>query len=253
MIRLQCSEIWGGVKNQDVDVCSPGLNVSLYSSSCDSGKGGDVYYFSLCSADRVTRIALADVVGHGEQVSRIGQWVYEQMAARLDQSDLPGMMASLNERVLRKGFKALSTAVVMSYYQDLQQVYYCYAGHPPMLTRSRDGAYYELTAPRSDKVENLPFGVTDEVSYSLSDAPLEENDLLLIYSDGVLEAPNRDGDLFGMERLRATLAEMGNVDAMELKRGVIKRLRDWTGGSLDHDDVTVIVIQVDEHGGAHNA
>ena len=253
MLRLQCSEVWGGIKNENLDVCSPGLNVSLFSSSCDGGKGGDVYYFSLCSADRVTRIALADVVGHGEEVCQIGQWVYEQMAARLDQSDLPGMMASLNERVVRKGFKALSTAVVMSYYQDLQQVYYCYAGHPPMLTRSRDGAYYELTAPRSDKVENLPFGVTDEVSYSLSDAPLEEIDLLLIYSDGVLEAPNRDGDLFGMERLRATLAEMGNVDAMELKRGVIKRLRDWTGGSLDHDDVTVIVIQVDEHGGAHNA
>ncbi len=50
MLHLQCSEIWGGIKNQDVDVCSPGLNVSLYSSSCDGGKGGDVYYFSLCSS-----------------------------------------------------------------------------------------------------------------------------------------------------------------------------------------------------------
>lgn len=251
MIRLQCSEIWGGIKNQDVDVCAPGLNVSLYSSACDSGKGGDVYYFSLCSADRVTRIALADVVGHGEQVSQIGQWVYEQMVAKLDEFDMPGMMVSLNQRVVRKGFKALTTAVVLSYYHDLHQVYYCYAGHPPMLTRSPDGDYHELTAPRSDHVDNLPFGVTDEVSYPLSDAPLRENDLLLIYSDGVLEAPNRDGDLFGLERLRATLVEMGNVDAMELKRGVITRLRDWTGGSLDHDDVTVIAIQVDEHGLAH--
>ena len=253
MIRLQCSEIWGGIKNQDVDVCSPGLNVSLYSSSCDSRKGGDVYYFSLCSADRVTRITLADVVGHGEQVSQISQWVYEQMAAKLDESDLPGMMASLNERVVRKGFKALTTAVVLSYYRDLQQVYYCYAGHPPMLTRSGDGDYHELMTPRSEEAENLPFGVRDEVSYIMSDAPLGENDLLLIYSDGVLEAPNRDGGRFGIERLRATLAEMGNVDAMELKRGVIKRLRDWTGGSLDHDDVTVMAIQLDEHGGAHGA
>ncbi|MCH7721484.1 MAG: serine/threonine-protein phosphatase [Planctomycetes bacterium] len=163
------------------------------------------------------------------------------------------MMASLNERVVRKGFKALTTAVVLSYYRDLQQVYYCYAGHPPMLTRSGDGDYHELMTPRSEEAENLPFGVRDEVSYIMSDAPLGENDLLLIYSDGVLEAPNRDGGRFGIERLRATLAEMGNVDAMELKRGVIKRLRDWTGGSLDHDDVTVMAIQLDEHGGAHGA
>ncbi len=99
MLRLQCAEVWGGIKNEDLDVCSPGLNVSLYSSSCDGGKGGDVYYFSLCSADRVTRIALADVAGHGEQVSQIGQWVYEQMAAKLDEPDLPGMMAGPELRV----------------------------------------------------------------------------------------------------------------------------------------------------------
>ncbi len=56
MLHLRSSEVWGGIKNQDVDVCSPGLNVSRYSSSCGGGKGGEVYYLSLCSADRVTRI-----------------------------------------------------------------------------------------------------------------------------------------------------------------------------------------------------
>lgn len=251
MLRLKCAQVWGGIKNQDVDVCSPGLNVSLYSSSCDGGKGGDVYYFSLCSAERVTRIALADVVGHGEQVSRIGQWVYEQMAARLDESDLPGMMANLNERTMQKGFQALTTAVVLSYYRDLKHVYFCYAGHPPMLVRSRDGDWHELVTPHGERAENLPFGVANDIPYVMNEAPLVEGEVLLLYSDGVLEAPNRDGVQFGAERLRATLAEMGRVDAMELKRGLIKRLRGWTGGSLGHDDVTVIAIQLDEHGGAH--
>ncbi len=251
MLRLKCAQVWGGIKNQDVDVCSPGLNVSLYSSSCDGGKGGDVYYFSLCSADRVTRIALADVAGHGEVVSQISRWVYEQMAARLDESDLPAMMANLNERIVQKGPKALTTAIVLSYYRDLRHVYYCYAGHPPMLTRSREGDWHELATPHTDTLEDLPFGVTNDVPYVMSNAPLVEREVLLIYSDGVLEAPNRDGVQFGMERLRATLAEMGRVDAMELKRGLINRLRGWTDGSLGHDDVTVMAIQLDEHGRAH--
>lgn len=250
MLRLQCAEIWGGIKNENLDVCSPGLNVSLFSSSCNGGKGGDVYYFSLCSADRVTRIALADVVGHGEQVSEVGRWVYEQMAAMLDESDLPGMMANLNGRVVRKGFNALTTAVVLSYYRDLKHLYYCYAGHPPVLIRSRVAEWHDLMSPSSEKVENLPFGVTHEVPYVMSDAPLGESDLLLVYSDGVIEAPNRDGVQFGMERLREGLREIGNADASELKHGVINRLRDWTGGSLDHDDVTLMAIQLDEHGGA---
>ena len=251
MLHLQCSEIWGGIKNQDVDVCSPGLNVSLYSSSCDGGKGGDVYYFSLCSADRVTRIALADVAGHGEEVSQISRWVYEQMAARLDESDLPAMMASLNERIVQKGFKALTTAIVLSYYRDLKHVYYCYAGHPPMLTRSLDGDWHELATPHGETLENLPFGVRNDVSYVMSDAPLVEREALLIYSDGVLEAPNRDGVQFGTDRLRATLGEIGNADPAEVKRGVIERLRDWTGGLLDHDDVTLMAVQLDDHGGLH--
>lgn len=249
--RLKCSEVWGGIKNQDIDVCSPGLNVSLHSSSCAGGKGGDVYYLSLCSAVRITRIALADVVGHGEQVSQVSQWVYEQMAAKLDESDLPGMMTSLNEHVVRKGFKALTTAVVLSYYRDLKRVYYCYAGHPPILVRSRDGDWRELVTPPGEKMENLPFGVTGDVHYVMSDAPLMEGEILLIYSDGVLEAPNPDGDLLGMERLRATIAEVGTADATQLKCRVIERLRNWTGGSLDHDDVTLMAIQLDEHGGAH--
>ena len=56
MRRLKCAEIWGGIKNTDLDVCSSGVTVSLYSSACDGGRGGDVYYFSVCGADRVTRL-----------------------------------------------------------------------------------------------------------------------------------------------------------------------------------------------------
>jgi len=125
VLQLQCSEVWGGIKNENLDVCSPGLNVSLYSSSCDGGKGGDVYYFSMCSANSVTRIALAGVVGHGEAVSQVGQWVYEQLAAKLDESDLAVMMANLNERIVEKGLEALTTAVVLSYSRNLKRVCCC--------------------------------------------------------------------------------------------------------------------------------
>ena len=251
MRRLECAEVWGGIKNQDVDVCSPGLNVSLYSSSCDGGKGGDVYFFSLCSANRVTRIALAVVIGHGEQVSQISQWVYEVMAARLDEPDLPAMMAHLNLHVMRTDFRAMTTAVVLSYYRDLNQLFYCYAGHPPILARSQDGRWQELLISRDEKGANLPLGVIEETGYVMGDEFLNEKDVLMIYSDGVGEAQNRDGVRFGMERLRATLEEIGDVGPSEMKRAVIQRLRDWTGGPLDHDDVTLLALQLDEHGGSH--
>ena len=84
MHRIQCTEIWGGIKNQDADVCSRGLTASLYSSACEGGKGGDIYYLSVCGEDKLTRIAIADVVGHGEQVSAVSQWLYDTLQDRMN-------------------------------------------------------------------------------------------------------------------------------------------------------------------------
>lgn len=249
MRRLKCSEVWGGITNEDTDACSPGLTVSLYSSSCNGGKGGDVYYFSLCSSDRVARIALADVVGHGEEVGRISRWVYEQMAAQLDESDLPRLMARLNARFVQEELRALTTALVLSYHRDLHRMYYCYAGHPPALRRVQSGRWEALLAPRGGRRQNLPLGVTKGARYLLNDAAVAAGDVFLLYSDGLVEARNRNGVFFGAGGLRATLAELGDADPGELKRGVIGRLHEWAGGGLDHDDVTLMVIQANGHNG----
>lgn len=253
MRRLRCSEVWGGTRNEDVDVCSPGLNVSLHSSACGGGKGGDVYFLSLCSQERVTRIAIADVAGHGAAISRVGQWVYQEMASRLDEADLPGMMAALNRRVMQADDPTMTTALVVSYYRDIGRVYYCYAGHPPILRRARGGGWDELRLPAGRGGENLPFGVNERAAYTMGDAAVAEGDVLLLYSDGVLEAPDGAGAQFGIEGLQQTLAGLGGADPIELKRRVIGRLKAWTGDGLDHDDVTLLAAEVTGRGGRRAA
>ncbi len=69
--RLVCSGIWGGIRNLDQDISAGGVFISLYSLSCDGGKGGDIYYFGVCRGDKVLRLAIADVVGHGQAVSDV--------------------------------------------------------------------------------------------------------------------------------------------------------------------------------------
>ena len=63
MRRIRCAEIWGGVHNCDEDILTSGITASLYSAAADGGRGGDIYYLSVCSSDLLTRIAIADVVG----------------------------------------------------------------------------------------------------------------------------------------------------------------------------------------------
>ena len=82
MYHLSCGEIWGGIRNCDGDVASEGLTASLYSVASDGGKGGDIYYLSLCENNMLTRMILADVVGHGEKASKISTYIYEAIKLR---------------------------------------------------------------------------------------------------------------------------------------------------------------------------
>ena len=59
-----------------------------------------------------------------------------------------------------------------------------------------------------------------------------------------LEAPSPDGVLFGTDRLRALLSENASASPVELKSKLLTSLRNWTGGRLDHDDVTFLAIEV---------
>jgi len=76
--RLECKELLGGIRNQDIEISAGRVIGSIYSAPCcEGGKGGDIYYFGVCKGDIISRLAIADVTGHGEAVSEIGQYVYD--------------------------------------------------------------------------------------------------------------------------------------------------------------------------------
>jgi serine phosphatase RsbU (regulator of sigma subunit) len=81
--RLQCKEIWGGIRNQDIEVSAGKVIGSIYSVSSEGGMGGDIYYFGVCKGDTITRLAIADVTGHGEAVSEISRYVYDSLKAHM--------------------------------------------------------------------------------------------------------------------------------------------------------------------------
>lgn len=68
---LQCMEITGSNRTLRQTVRAPGLDLWIDSRPLGTGGGGDVHYVSTCGAGYVTRLALADVSGHGESVDRL--------------------------------------------------------------------------------------------------------------------------------------------------------------------------------------
>ena len=82
-LRLECTGIWGGIRNRDIEITAGKVIGAIYSAACEGGKGGDIYYFGVCKGDIITRLAIADVVGHGEVVSEVSQYVYDSLKAHM--------------------------------------------------------------------------------------------------------------------------------------------------------------------------
>ena len=82
--RLECKGIWGGIRNRDIEITAGKVIGSIYSAACcEGGKGGDIYYFGVCKGGIITRLAIADVIGHGEAVSEVSQYVYDSLRAHI--------------------------------------------------------------------------------------------------------------------------------------------------------------------------
>ncbi len=245
MYEMKCAEIWGGVRNQDQDVCAAGLTASLHSSACAGGKGGDIYYLSVCSGGELTRVAIADVVGHGEAVSAVSQWLYDALDRHMNDGDGHEVLAELNALASERGLDAMTTASVVGYFQPKDAGLFAYAGHHPVLVLRRgERSWTAIDSEDAGDLSNMPLGVLAESSYGQRMVPLADGDRLFVYTDGVIEAPSANGALFGCEGLEAVLAGLVDAPLTDLKSGVLAALRAHTGGALTHDDVTLMALEV---------
>ena len=246
MYQLKCAEVWGGFQNEDVDACSSAVTTSLFSSACDGGKGGDIYYVSVCQGDMLTRIALADVVGHGERVSRVSQWLYNSLKARMNGGDGNEILAELNRLASEHGFSAITTAAIVSFHKDDSRLCFCYAGHPPMLVQHGAATHWEAAwlESRSEGLANLPLGVEVGTRYDEQSVAVQSGDRIFLYTDGVVETRNPGGEFFGGQRLGALLDENGGKSLYGLKTAVLSSLRQFAAGELTHDDVTLLAIEL---------
>ena len=243
--KLHCSEIWGGNQNVDCDVCTQGITASIYSSACDGSQGGDIYYFTVCGNELLTRIILADLRGHGEQVSQLSAWIYDALRKSMNTLDGASILKSLNQTLFERGFQAITTATVIAFYTKNSKLYFSYAGHPPALVRKREGGTWQqllFTAAR-DRA-NLPLGIFESTDYDQESIYLQSGDRLAFYTDGITECPSEGEEEFGEERLCALLDGAVEEELSAIKRRLTDALTKHAGGASRPDDLTLMLIEI---------
>lgn len=112
------------------------------------------------------------------------------------------------------------------------------AGHPPPLLWRRAGrAFVESTA------RGLPVGVLDDSRYESEYLPIAPGDRLYVYTDGIVECPSPDGELFGYQRFRDALARFADLSLAETKAAVSEELRIWRGSDVFPDDISLLILE----------
>ena len=243
MYQLSCGEIWGGIRNCDDDIASAGLTASLYSVASDGGKGGDIYYLSLCDSNALTRMILADVVGHGEDVSQISQIIYKAIKSHMNHGEGDKLLAELNQTALKMGLDAMTTLVMAAFYKVDGNLYFANAGHPAALIKPKnESSWHELKSVKG--INDPALGVLPQAMYTQDAMPVNSGDRIFLYSDGIIEAHHEQKGYFTKSRLKDLLNQHPNSSTAELKHIVIDEIRRFTGGSLEHDDVTVMIVKI---------
>ncbi len=247
---LVCSGIWGGIQDLDQDISAGAIVASVYSSSCDGGKGGGIYYIGACRDCAITRVAIADVMGHGQAVSDVSQYVYDSLEAHMCDPNSGAILPEINRLANERGLKAMTTAAVVTYSADEGELRVSYAGHPPVLFKRVSGRAWSSLAPDNDKDQGddldtgFPLAVVADAVYRERMIPVASGDRLFVYTDGVIEARNGKGELFGPERLIEVLEANADASLSQLKSAVVRALRRYTGNGLKHDDVTLIAMEI---------
>ncbi|MDX1935435.1 MAG: SpoIIE family protein phosphatase [Capsulimonadales bacterium] len=111
---------------------------------------------------------------------------------------------------------------------------------PPLLWRASTGTVIALQG------DNMPLGMRNEEVYRQVTTRIEPGDLIVFYSDGVTEAADETGDeLFGIERLQATVAEHTNLHPQTLVERIVESVRAFSGGDSDafSDDLTCLAVR----------
>jgi sigma-B regulation protein RsbU (phosphoserine phosphatase) len=248
--KLICAGIWGGIHNLNQDIMAGAVEVSLYSSSSDGGKGGDIYYFGVCKNEMITRVAIADVVGHGQAVADVSQYVYDSLRAHMCDPDSGKILARINRLSSQRGLKAMTTAAVVAYHGVKGEFSFSYAGHPPvLLKRANEKSWSECVLANEGYKGpgagiNLPLAVTPETLYNQQVMPVSSGDRLFVYTDGLTEATNKAGELFGTERLCDVLNGNADLSLSQLKSAILQEVQRHTGNGLTHDDVTLIAMEI---------
>jgi phosphoserine phosphatase RsbU/P len=250
---MQCMEIRGGNLAVEEALHAPGLQEWVYSRPYKSAaSGGDVHYLSLCASGTISRLILADVSGHGAEVGGIAADLHSLMEKNINVENQTRLVQSLNRQFAEIAqMQRFATAVVATYLTADQSLTVCNAGHPRPLWRRAEAGTWDFLGPAVGELGNLPRGLDDETAYQQFSVHLERGDLVLFYTDALIEAVDQRGRQLGENGLLTLARGLDAEDPVQTGRALRDAVAAHRGGREADDDVTIVAWHHNANGSRH--
>ena len=200
---------------------------------------GDFYDFIKLDEKRLG-ILVADVSGHGVPASLISSMVKIAFSSQLPHAHDPAqVLYGINQILCGKLESDFVTAGYLFIDTENQTATYAGAGHPPLLLwRGSEQKIYEYRG------KGIILGQFKDARYQNIELSLNSGDRFVVYTDGIFEATNAAGDLFGWNRFKEFITSHASLSAGNFADGLIQHISSWSGKHLDEaldDDMTLVV------------
>ncbi len=203
-----------------------------------SGDFYDVYQFE----DGSTGYLVCDASGHGVPAALLTMMAKSAFANFARQLSEPGAVIEAASRHLAESLEMTGQYLTAFYVRvSPGKISYCNATHPEPVVVIGGRA-----EPISLKSNGFYVGMLSDAPFEFMTETLEtpSGSKLVIFTDGITEARNGSGELYGAERLRAIVAASATLDVHALRDAILADLRRFAGDTPAEDDVTLLVLEV---------
>jgi len=221
------------------------LSYLMHSSGHLDGDFTELIEYNPWQADML----VGDVMGHGIQSALVSAGLKSLFLKTIAQErnspevlpPLERIVGQIHERCIHELIDLDLYATLLFIRLDLKnrQISFVDCGHNPLIHLPSSTGRCQLF-----KGDNLPMGLIEKEEYHESGFAVEQNDLLVLYSDGITENRSPNNELFGMERLTALLEEHATLPTEAIVEQIEASLMRFCGCSNFSDDVTCIVIRI---------
>ena len=205
--------------------------------------GGDLYDVVNYSLDRVA-IVVGDVSGKGAPAA-----IYAALVSGILRSHSPiepspaEMLSAVNFSLGERRIDGQFVSLIYAVWDDLNRtLQIANSGLPrPIYCHHGEIEIIEATG--------LPLGLFDDAEYDEFSFQANTGDLFILFSDGILDATNSNGDLFGRRGVETIVKENCRLSAQEIVDAIFKAVQEHSAGGEAFDDQTILAIRVKGHSG----